>query len=129
MIAPVWVPMQVVHIIHDRQISRHGGISGLRDGALLASGCNRALDKFSYEKADIFQCAAAYAYGISKAHAFLDGNKRTAFVTCATFLRLNGFAVNPDPIEGVKMMEDLATNDVNEAQFAEWLKNLSTAVK
>lgn len=58
----------------------------------------------------------------SKAHAFVDGNKRTAFVTALTFLRLNGLGFRPDPVQGVRMMEDLASNDVTEAAFAAWLE-------
>ena len=68
------------------------------------------------------ELAAAYAYGIAKGHAFVDGNKRTAFVTALTFLRLNGLGFRPDPVEGVRMMEDLASGDVSEAAFAGWLE-------
>ena len=69
-----------------------------------------------------------YAYGIGKAHAFVDGNKRTAFVTAATFLRLNGWAIKPDPAEGVQAMEHLATDALGEDQFCEWLKKIATPV-
>lgn len=128
MTVPIWVPIQAVYIIHDRQIARHGGASGLRDEALLESACSRPQNKFSYQQADIFQCGAAYAYGIGKAHAFVDGNKRTAFVTAATFLRLNGWAIKPDPAEGVQAMEHLATDALSEDQFCEWLKKIATPV-
>lgn len=69
--------------------------------------------------------AAAYAYGIAKAHAFVDGNKRTAFVTAAAFLRLNGFGIRPEPIEGVRVMEDLSQDVLSEDEFAEWLRRRS----
>ena len=72
-------------------------------------------------RARLAQQAAAYAFGIAKAHAFVDGNKRTAFVTAVTFLRLNGYHFRPDPVEGVRMMEDLARGAVDEAQFSQWL--------
>jgi death on curing protein len=42
------------------------------------------------EPQDLFDLAAAYAFYIAKAHAFIAGNKRTAVVTCLAFLRLNG---------------------------------------
>lgn len=119
---PVWVPIAVIKVIHDRQIARHGGASGLRDQALLEMGCARAMNVAAYSSADIFEVAAAYGFGIAKAHAFVDGNKRTAFVTAATFLRLNGYAFRPDQVEGVRMMEDLASDGVTEAQFANWLR-------
>ncbi|TDK50971.1 type II toxin-antitoxin system death-on-curing family toxin [Antarcticimicrobium luteum] len=121
----IWVPLPALHIIHDRQIARHGGASGTRDPALLEMGCARALNRAVYEDADLFDIAAAYAYGIAKAHAFVDGNKRTAFVAAFTFLRLNGVFVRPDPGMGVRQMEDLASGDLTEAAFATWLRDLA----
>ena len=122
MTPPVWVPVAAVIIIHDRQISRHGGAPGLRDRALLEMGCARAVNRDAYaSEADLAEIAAAYAFGIVKAHAFVDGNKRTGFVTALTFLRLNGYGFRPDPILGVRMMEGLATGEVDETVFAAWL--------
>lgn len=121
----VWVPLAALHIIHDRQIARHGGAPGTRDPALLEMGCMRALNRAAYEDADGFEIAAAYAYGIAKAHAFVDGNKRTAFVAAFTFLRLNGVFVRPDPAVGVRRMEDLASGDLTEDAFAAWLRDLA----
>ena len=121
----VWVPLRALTVIHDRQISRHGGASGTRDPALLEMGCARAMNLAAYGEPDAFDIAAAYAFGISKAHAFVDGNKRTAFVAAFTFLRLNGHNLRPDPKEGVRMMEDLASSQVTEASFASWLRVMS----
>jgi death-on-curing protein len=118
---PIWVPFRAIVVIHDRQIARHGGAPGTRDLALLEMGCARALNLWAYERAPLSRIAAAYAFGIAKAHAFIDGNKRTAFVTAATFLRLNDFGFRPDPAEGVRMMEDLAAGVVSEIDFAVWI--------
>ena len=124
----VWVPLPAVIAIHDRQIARHGGASGIRDRALLEMGSTRAINLAAYENADIAEIAAAYAFGIARAHAFADGNKRTAFVTAITFLRLNGYSFRPAPTEGVKMMEDLASGQVSEADFANWLSGGMTLI-
>jgi death-on-curing protein len=118
----VWVPLAALHVVHDRQIARHGGAPGTRDQALLEMGCTRAMNRAAYDDADVFTIAAAYAYGIAKAHAFVDGNKRTAFVAAFTFLRLNGVALRPDPGMGVRMMEGLAADHVSEEDFAAWLR-------
>jgi death-on-curing protein len=120
----VWVPLAALYVVHDRQIARHGGAPGTRDPALLEMGSARALNRASYEDADVFAIAAAYAF--AKAHAFVDGNKRTAFVAAFTFLRLNGVYLRPDPGKGVRMMEDLAADQVSEDAFATWLRDLST---
>ena len=126
---PIWVPAQAVHIIHDRQIARHGGASGIRDDGLLQNELQRPVNKWQYENADTFECAAAYAFGIAKAHAFVDGNKRTAFVTSVTFLRLNGWNFTTEPAEGVTFMEDLASDAVSEESFKNWLGQSSTEIK
>lgn len=51
----------------------------------------------------------------------MEVSKRTAIVTAFTFLRLNSFSFRPHPVEGVRMMEDLAAEKVSEADFAKWL--------
>ena len=126
---PIWVPTRAVHIIHDRQIARHGGASGLRDDELLQGALERPINKWHYESTDTFGCAAAYAFGIAKAHAFVDGNKRTAFVTSVTFLRLNGWHFMTEPAEGVLFMEDLASGAVSEDSFKNWLELGSTKIR
>ena len=49
---PIWVPVGAVRIIHDRQIARHGGASGLRDEGLLQNAMQRPVNKWQYEDAD-----------------------------------------------------------------------------
>ena len=126
---PIWVPNRAVYIIHDRQIARHGGASGLRDEGLLQGALQRPINKWQCENSDTFGCAAAYAFGVAKAHAFVDGNKRTAFVTSVTFLRLNGWHFVTEPVEGVTFMEDLASGAVSEESFRNWLEQSSTKIK
>ena len=126
---PVRVPLKAIVIIHDRQISRHGGAPGLRDGGLLEMGWARPMNLAAYGAADHAALAAAHAFGIAKAHAFVDGNKRTAFVAALTFLRLNGHGFRPDPAEGVRMMEDLACGVIGETGFAEWLRQGLVAIR
>ena len=125
----IWVPSRAVYIIHDRQIARHGGASGLRDDGLLQNAMQRPVNKWQYESADAFECAAACAFGIAKAHAFVDGNKRTAFVTSVTFLRLNGWHFVTEAAEGVASMEGLASGEVSEEKFTSWLERGSTEIK
>jgi death-on-curing protein len=82
---PIGVPARGVHIIHDSHIARHGGGSGLCDEGLLQNALRRPVKKWQYEDADIFEFTAAYAFGIAKAQAFVEGNKRTEFVTSRVF--------------------------------------------
>ncbi len=71
----------------------------------------RAINLAAYNaEAGIAEIAAAYA--------FMNGNKRTAFMMTVTFLRLNGSSFRPAVVEGVRMMEDLASGHINEAEVA-----------
>ncbi|MEM8851609.1 MAG: type II toxin-antitoxin system death-on-curing family toxin [Pseudomonadota bacterium] len=121
MTEPRWIPLPVVRAIHDRQIARHGGAAGMRDRSLLEGALARPVNRFGYGETDLTVLAAAYAFGIAKAHAFVDGNKRTAFVTAVTFLRANGSKPTFDQVEIVRMMEGLASGRINEGRFKDWL--------
>lgn len=123
---PRWASIPGIVAIHDRQISRHGGTPGMRDRGLLEAGCARPLNRHAYGMTDLFQLAAAYAFGIAKAHAFVDGNKRTAFVSAVAFLRMNGHAFRADQADIVRRMDDLASDRMTEGAFAEWLGMGST---
>lgn len=120
--SPIWVPDPVVVILHDRQIARHGGAAGMRDRGLLVGALAQPRNLAANDAPDLAVLAAAYAFGIAKAHSFVDGNKRTAFVTAATFLRLNGLHMRPMPLDGVRMMEELAAGDLSEVAFSERLR-------
>ena len=119
---PRWVPFAAVKVIHDRMLSRHGGTPGMRDEALLEMACGRPLNLQAYGDPNLFGLAAAYAFGIAKAHAFIDGNKRTAFQTAFVFLYMNGQDLDVPEVEVVTMMEGLADSRVPEAEFADWLR-------
>ncbi len=67
------------------------------------------------------QLGAAYAARLAKNHAFIDGNKRTAWLLCFLFLRLNGYRVTAPEAEVVIMMNGVAEGSVSEHAFAEWL--------
>jgi len=122
MAEPIWITEEMVQAIHDDQIATHGGANGLRDTGLLASAIARARNQYADKGADIHQLAAAYGYGIVKNHAFVDGNKRTAFQVMYVFLKVHGFELNMPEPEVVLLMQALATDEVSEEQLVDWLK-------
>ena len=92
-----WLEESVVIAIHDAQLAEHGGIAGLRDEGLLRSALVRPQNLLAYgDGPDVGGLAAAYGFGLARNHAFLDGNKRTAFVAMEAFLDLNGYALAAD---------------------------------
>ncbi len=76
--------------VHARLISETGGTGGIRDEGLLESALASAENCHHYEAADVVCCAATYAYHLTQAHAFVDGNKRVAAAITEAFLETNG---------------------------------------
>jgi death-on-curing protein len=120
---PVWVSRRVIELLHQESLAEHGGAEGLRDAGLLDSAMARARNLHAYEDViDPFRLAAAYAFGIAKNHPFADGNKRAAFIAAGLFLRINGIVLKADKAEAVLVMLDLASGEITEPQFVEWLR-------
>lgn len=120
---PIWISEELATAIHSRQLAEHGGADGLRDKGLLESALARPRQLFAYSDPtpDIPALAAAYAFAIAENHAFLDGNKRTAYVVCRTFLILNGWDMTAERADRYAAFLALASGDWEEATFASWL--------
>ncbi len=69
----------------------------------------------------ITQMAASYAFGIARNHAFIDVNKRTAYVVCRTVLILNGYDMTADLVERYTTFLSLAEGSLTEPELAAWL--------
>ncbi|NEQ71346.1 MAG: type II toxin-antitoxin system death-on-curing family toxin [Symploca sp. SIO2D2] len=94
---PRWVPDQAVIAIHDELIAEHEGDSGLRDPGLLAASLARPKNVFTYtDNATLCDLAAAYAFGLAKNHAFVDGNKRIALAVIDVFLPSTARRLTPN---------------------------------
>lgn len=119
----VWVSGQVVLAIHEAQIAEHGGLLGIRDLGLLSSALSRPRMFAAYGRPSVFELAAAYGFGIARNHPFIDGNKRTAYVTTRLFLELNGQTLTAPPTERVLMFLRLGAGEVSQEELAEWLGN------
>ena len=109
--------------IHSRQLRRFGGAPGLRNDGMLRSAIERPINKWQYEQADLATFAAAYAFGLAKNHAFVDGNKRAAFMAMTVFLRKNGVHFAPDQAQATAMMLSLAAGEVSEQSLARWIRD------
>jgi len=118
---PTWVDLEVVLAIHDEQLAEHGGQAGVRDRGLLESAMARPQNQFAYGEHSLARLAPSYAFGISRNHPFLDGNKRTSLVVAELFLDLNGFALTATDPECVATFLQLAAGDCTEEQLADWI--------
>jgi death-on-curing protein len=120
---PKWLTLAMVHAIHDEQLAIHGGSSGLRDAGMLESALDRPRNKWSYEKAELPELAAAYAFGVARNHPFVDGNKRTSLLALYTFLGINGIDFVVAEAEAAAMIISLAAGEVSEESLARWIRD------
>ncbi len=122
---PIWLLDVVVTAIHSRQLAEHGGLEGVRDPGMLSSALTRPKNAFAYSqpKPYLSALAAAYAFGIAKNHPFLDCNKRTAYVLCRTFLKLNGHDIDATDTEKYQTFLSVADGTIDESELAEWIRS------
>jgi len=121
-----WIDTGVVLAIHDQQISEHGGKEGIRDLGLIKSAPARSRNSAAYAGPDIFDLAAEYGYRIARNHGFIDGNKRTAYVTTLLFLRLNSHDITAPAVDRVLIFESLGRGELEKNDFAAWLRKHGT---
>lgn len=119
----IWIDIRVVLAAHDEQLAEHGGAIGVRDRGALESALARPQNLAAYGESDAAALAAAYAFGIAKNHAFVDGNKRTALVALESFLDLNGYDLTADDVQAVLIVLGVADSTISEADLASWIRN------
>ena len=124
----VWIDPAVIRAVHEEQLAEHGGAAGTRDATLLESALARPLHLAAYGEPDAAALAASYGYGLARNHAFVDGNKRTAFVAVELFLSLNGFELTANDVACVLTMLDVAAGHLSEQAFAAWLRQNTAPV-
>jgi death on curing protein len=120
-----WIKESSVLAIHDAQLAEHGGMPGVRDMSLLLSALVRPQNLVSYgnPEPDLADLAAAYAVGITRNHAFVDGNKRTGLVVALSFIQKNGSMVQPNQRDAVTTMLAIAEGKLSEAELARWFRS------
>ncbi|HNB80290.1 MAG TPA: type II toxin-antitoxin system death-on-curing family toxin [Rhodocyclaceae bacterium] len=117
-----WIDKRALLLLHDESLAEHGGASGMRDEGLLDSALARPLNLAAYGEPDVAALAASYGVGLAKNHAFVDGNKRAAFLAVGLFLWLNGHRLAVSQAEATLAMLAVAAGDLDEAAFAAWLR-------
>ncbi len=122
---PRWVALSVVLAIHEQQISEHGGSLGIRDLGAIESALGRPKNLLLYGTPDIFDLAAAYGFGLTQNHGFIDGNKRTAYVVTRLFLMLNSKDILVSAAEKAVTFVKVANGEMDQTALASWLRSHS----
>jgi death on curing protein len=112
--------------LHELSIEQFGGSDGIRDIALLESALAMpGAEYFGQElHPDLPSKAAAYLFHISQAHAFIDGNKRTAMAAALTFIRVNGHDIDADNDTLIAIGLGVAAGAIGKDELAEGFAKL-----
>jgi death on curing protein len=121
---PIWLDVDEVIDMHAEQLAIFGGPEGIRDYGLLESAVLRQpVNQWNYGQTDMAALAAAYAFGLARNHAFMDGNKRIAFHAMMVFLRGNDIPFAPDPAHATSIILSLAAGEVSEESLTRWIRD------
>ena len=116
-----YVTVAEVLAIQHEQIEEYGGVYGVRDKGLLESAVFRP--QVGYY-ADAAEEAAALMESLANNHPFFDGNKPVAFAATHTFLLINGYDLETDPLAAHELMiASIAKGEFRFAQILGWIKS------
>ncbi len=122
-----WLSNNYVLKIHKDTVTFNSpkALYGLKDMNLFDSAMNRPRNLYLYEnESETFKLAASLVYGLVKNHAFIDGNKRTAFMAVNTFLKINGYRMESLAKDNLAKFVELIEGKISEREFSEWLKEV-----
>jgi death on curing protein len=124
---PIWMELIDAVIAHDLELAAHGGSTGIRDQGMLESALARARNLWVYAEQPPrwAALAAAYAYGVSSNHPFVDGNKRTALVVSFAFLETNGVSVTASQEDAYRIFLGVAAGEIGESALIAWFEENS----
>ncbi len=120
--AKLRLPRHELFLLHARGIELFGGSPGIRDEGALESALMAPENRFYYEQEDEIGCAAADAYHLTKAHAFIDGSKRVAAVATETFLKVNGVELKASDEELLDIYLGIADGSLSREQVERKLR-------
>ena len=116
---PLFLSLDEVLEIHEQQIERYGGASGIRDTAALESAIATPQATFGGEflHRSIPAMAAAYLFHLCQNHAFVDGNKRAGANAAITFLLMNDWEPTFDEDELADLVLAVASGTVGKPEL------------
>src|SRR5882724_13625978 len=120
---PRWISKRVLLLLHEESLAELGGARGLRDEGLLDSALARPQNTHAYNPdSTLADLAASYGFGLAKNHAFLDGNKRAAFLSIGLFLAINGRRLEAYQVDAVQTILAVAAGELDERGLAVWIQ-------
>ncbi len=98
--------------LHHDSIKRFGGSFGLRDEGAFESALCAAENRYYYESINLAIGAATYAFHLTQAHAFVDGNKRIGAAVSLLFLARNNAEMYSSAQELIDLFLKIAAGEM-----------------
>lgn len=117
----IYLTVAEILAIQRDQIEEYGGSHGVRDQGALESAVFRPQTGYY---SDVVEEAAALMESLNNNHPFIDGNKRAAFAAGHTFLLMNGFDLEVDPLAAYEFtIGAIAKSRFRFPVILEWLRS------
>jgi death-on-curing protein len=113
-------------LAHQHSIANYGGSDGVRDAGGLESALAYPQNLVAYGDPGLAELAAGYLFAVAKNHAFVDGNKRTAWTVMRLFVALNGGRLEYERLEAVRFVEGVAGGTIDYDGAREWISTRLT---
>ena len=110
--------------LHRLVLAASGGATGIRDLGALESAV--AQPRVSFGGSDLhptlIEKTGALGFALAQGHPFVDGNKRLAHATMATFLILSDADIAATVDEQEQLMLNIASGRLSRSDLVDWLR-------
>lgn len=119
-----YLTIEEIIAIHQRILEEIGGRQGIRDLGLLFASCEKpkmivgGMEVYD----EIFIKTGVLLEALANYHPFVDGNKRTAFLSAKIFLRMNGYILSVATDDGKTFLLEVATKQYAFQKISQWIK-------
>ncbi len=120
----VYISVEQLLRLHERQIRAFGGSHGVRDTGGLESAAARPQMTFGGEDLypDAASKAAALMHSLVMNHPFIDGNKRAGAMAAELFLIANDVELTATDDEMLEVTLPVARGEIQAEALAIWLR-------
>ena len=123
-VPPLFLSRRQVEARHAQALATHGGAAGLRSESALESALAAPINDYIHADADLCGIAAAYAFHLAQAQAYLDGNERTGAACALVFLEVNGVDTASLTLPLAEAFVAVAERRMSKVSFARRLRGL-----
>ncbi len=114
--------------LHRDGIEEFGGSYGMRDEGAFESALMAPINRTNHEEVDEIRCAATYGFHLSKAHAFVDGNKRVAAAAMLVFLDSYDLEIEASIEEIIEIFLQIASSEMDRDQLEAFLRERTVSI-